>query len=145
MADYRDYRDGREPREGRHPREMMPRQYPQGYPGEYPSKEGPPDYGREYGRMREDGSLQRPREREMRPQQMPRSPSATVPPGGHYQNYGPAVVNGGMAGVPASSLQRKPEYDDHGGFQPQVPGAAQHYDRVSTICGVIMSLGSRVM
>ena len=126
-ADYRDYRDGREPREGRHPREMMPRQYPQGYPGEYPSKEGPPDYGR----MRDDGSLQRPREREMRPQQMPRSPSATIPTGGNYQNYGPAVVNGGMAGTPTSSLPRKPDYDDHGGFQPQVPAAAQQYDRVS--------------
>lgn len=130
-ADYRDYRDGREPREGRHPREMMPRQYPQGYPGEYPSKEGPPDYGRDYGRMRDDGSLQRPREREMRPQQMPRSPSATIPPGGNYQNYGPPVVNGGMAGTPTSSLPRKPDYDDHGGFQPQVPAAAQQYDRVS--------------
>ena len=132
-ADYRDYRDIRDPRDNRHPREVDDRQYLPGLPGypeEYPTKDGPPDY--RDGRMRDNGSLQRPREREMRPQQMPRSPSATIPPGGHYQNYNPAVVNGGVMGAPpAASLQRKQDYDDHGGFRPQAPGAVQQYDRVS--------------
>ena len=126
-SDYRDYRDNR------HPREMNDRQYLPGlpgYPGEYPSKEGPPDY--RDGRIRDNGSLQRPREREMRPQQMSRSPSATGPPSGHYQNFNPAVVNGGVTGAPPASLQRNHDYDDHGGFRPQAPGAVQQYDRVST-------------
>ena len=169
--DYPMYRNSPDPRED--PRGppgggTLDRRYPDGhyqpngqYPGD-PYRGGPPPNSkdfrkyrdqREYGRHpqqmndRLDGSLQRPREREMRPtqdmrgtqpspqpphmqypgQQQHQQPPPRSPSGGHYAPY---MVNGSTPTSPNSTLQRQ-QQGHPGGISP-VPPAVQHYERVCT-------------
>ncbi len=167
--DYPLYRNGPDPRDD--PR-MVPgggtldRRFPDGHfqpNGQYPGDQyrgGPPpntkeyrEYRdqREYGRHpqqmndRVDGSLQRPREREMRPPhqdirqpspqlphlmqypgQQPQQPPPRSPSGGHYAPY---MSNGNTTPTsPTSTLQRQQQ--GHPGGMSPIPPAVQHYERV---------------
>ena len=161
--DYQMYRNGPEPRDDMRgpPGGTLDRRIPDGqyqpngqYPGEH-YRGGPPPNSkdfreyrdqREYGRHpqhmnnRIDGSLQRPREREMRPTQDMRGnqpspqpphmqypgqqPPPRSPSGGHYAPY---MANGSTPTSPNSTLQRQQQGHPQG-VSPVPP--AVHYERV---------------